>query len=180
MSSQRTRNNVEEAETSHVQTRSDMHNATTMELLQHPSHTGSTHRGQESNSPTLRKQPLRKRRRVKWWQPIYNSFSDWWMGELLAILISIVAFLAIVIVLRKYNNRAVPKLAHGISVNFIVQTLATVSKSSLLLAVASATGQFKWLWMSTKYRSLQDMQTYDDASRGPLGALKLLASRLSL
>ena len=123
---------------------------------------------------------MQKKQRVKLWDRIVNLFSDWWMGEVLAILVSIFSFIAIVMVLREYNNRALPKLPYNVSINFVVSTLATVSKSSLLLAVASAIGQFKWLWMSANYRSLRDLQTFDEASRGPLGASKLLISRTRL
>ena len=102
------------------------------------------------------------------------------MGEVLAILISDLTLLAIVVILRKYNNRPIPRLPHNVLLNFVISTLATVSKSSLLLVVASAIGQFKWLWISDRHRPLRDLQVFDEASRGPLGALKLLASRMCL
>lgn len=117
---------------------------------------------------------------VDWWIRAVNLFVDWWMGELLAILLSIMALFAIVLILRKYEGHSLPTLPHNMSLNFVVSTLATVSKSSLLLAVASALGQFKWLWMFSKQRRLRDLQIFDEASRGPLGASKLLASRRSL
>lgn len=117
---------------------------------------------------------------VDWWICITNLFLDWWMGELLAILLSIIAFFAVIIILLKYDDHPLPKLPHNVPLNFVVSTLATVSKSSLLLAVASAFGQFKWLWMSSKQRRLQDLQVFDEASRGPLGAFKLLAFKENL
>lgn len=117
---------------------------------------------------------------VDWWARAVNSFVDWWMGELLAILLSIIALLTIIYVLRKYEGHNQPTLPHNIPLNFVISTLAAVSKSSLLFAIASALGQFKWLWMFSKQRRLQDLQIFDDASRGPLGASRLLASRKSL
>ena len=109
-----------------------------------------------------------------------NLFVDWWMGELLAILLSLVAFGGLCFVLLKYDGQTLPTLPHNVSLTFVVSTLAMISKSSLLLAVASAFGQFKWLWMSSKQPSLQDLQIFDEASRGPLGAAKLLASKKGL
>jgi hypothetical protein len=46
----------------------------------------------------------------------------------------------------------------------------------MLLAVSAAISQFKWLEYqgSGKARSLQDIQVYDSASRGPWGALEML------
>ena len=74
-------------------------------------------------------------------------FLDWWMGELLAILLSIIASFAIIIILLKCDNHALPTLPQNVPLNFVVSTLATISKSSLFLAVASALSQFKWFWM---------------------------------
>ena len=87
---------------------------------------------------------------------------------------------AIVVILRKYDDRGLSTFSHKVPLNFVVSTLATVSKSSLLLTVASALGQFKWLWVSSKHRRLQDLQVFDEASRGPWGASRLLISKRSL
>lgn len=114
------------------------------------------------------------------WRRSTIWFVDWWMGELLAIFLSLSAFGALVFVLLKYDGQMLPTLPRNVSLSFIVSTLAAVSKSSLLLVVASAFGQFKWLWMLSKQRRLQDLQDFDEASRGPLGAAKLLASRKGL
>lgn len=180
MSLQRSHGNIEEIETSYVQPRFDVHKASTVELLEHPSNVDSPQPGIGFNATISQKAIVRGKQRIKVWSRIANSFSDWWIGELLAILVSIVTLIAIVIILRKYDNGTLPKLPHNVSLNFVVSTLATVSKSSLLLAVASAIGQFKWLWISAKYHPLRDLQIFDEASRGPLGAFKLLASRMSL
>ena len=104
-------------------------------------------------------------------------FTDWWMGELLAILMSIIAFFAIVFVLNHYDGHALPRLPHNVTLGFITSTLATVSKGSLLLAIASAIGQYKWLWISSRHRPLQDLQAYDEASRRLLGSSKFLTSK---
>ena len=114
---------------------------------------------------------------MDWWARVVILFVDWWIGELLAILLSMIALSAIICVLYMYDGHHQPTLPHNVSLNFIISTLATVSKSSLLFAVASALGQYKWLWMFSKQRRLRDLQVFDDASRGPLGASRLLASR---
>lgn len=114
---------------------------------------------------------------MDWWARGVILFVDWWMGELLAVLLSTIALFAIICVLYIYDGHHQPTLPHNVPLNFVVSTLATVSKSSLLFAVASALGQFKWLWMFSRRRRLQDLQVFDDASRGPLGASRLLVSR---
>jgi hypothetical protein len=47
-----------------------------------------------------------------------------------------------------------------------------------MLAVAGCMSQLKWLYFKHSAHSIRDMQTFDDASRGPMGAFALL-TRLS-
>lgn len=57
----------------------------------------------------------------------------------------------------------------------MVSILSTIAKSCVLTAVASAMGQYRWLRLSSRRpRRLQELQGFDEASRGPLGSLKLL------
>ena len=131
-----------------------------------------------------------------------NRFSrliiDSWTPELLACLLSVVATVAIGIVLLVYNEKPVPKLGFDIGVcvvrrtrshqltilllNIIVSILGTVSKSALLLCVASSIGQYRWLNLNSPSRdeSLLDIQLYGEASRGPWGSSNPIASRQKL
>lgn len=190
---------VQEVETPGAQATFDVHNASNIELLEYPSYNNSLQSSSAVTAANMKKSTSEQKFYAKfwarvtksfvacrarvtnsvvdWWTHIINLFLDWWMGELLAILLSIIAFFAIIIILLKCDNHALPTLPHNVPLNFVVSTMATVSKSSLLLAVASAFGQFKWLWMSSSPRRLQDLQVFDEASRGPLGAVKLLASK---
>ena len=43
----------------------------------------------------------------------------------------------------------------------------------MLVAVNESISQLKWLWFREP-RMLQDIQVFDDASRGPTGAVKLM------
>ena len=179
MSFQRSHGNIEEVETSYVQPCSDVHKASTVELLGYPSNVDSAQLGTGFNATTPPRALVRGKQRMKLWNRIANPFSDWWMGELLAILVSIVTFIAIVIILRKYDNRTLQKLPQNVSLNFVVSTLATVSKSSLLLAVASAIGQFKWLWISAKYHPLRDLQILMKQAEAPWGLPNCLHPELA-
>lgn len=103
-------------------------------------------------------------------------FTDWWLWEILAVLLSLSTFSALIIVLIVYNGRAVPQLPWGISLNTVVSILATISKTSLMFSITATLSQFKWLLFSDRTRQLKDLQLYDDASRGPLGSSALLIS----
>lgn len=67
-------------------------------------------------------------------------------------------------------------MPYGITLNAIVSALATASKASLLCAVADSIGQLKWSWFQQP-RNLYDLQAFDEASRGPAGAVALLFGR---
>jgi len=67
-----------------------------------------------------------------------------------------------------------------ITPNTFISIVSTVSKSSFLLPVAESISQLKWIYFQQRPHRIRDLQAFDNASRGPLGALKLVASmRLS-
>lgn len=176
----RGRGDVEEGKTPDALPRFDAQKASNVILLGDPSFDKSPQSGSTVTARNNKRSTLQARFHIRLWARVTNSLSDGWVVELLAILLSVIAFSGIVILLYKYDGHTLPNLPHNVPLNFIVSTLATVSKSSLLLAVVSAIGQFKWLWMSSKRRRLRDLQVFDEASRGPLGAFKLLVSRRGL
>lgn len=175
MSLHHSHGDIEDARTSYILANPDA--TDNVELLEHPSYKNSLQSNSGVTTRNRGRPTLRKRLHATIWARVTDSFLDWWAGELLAILLSVVAFVATIVILRKYDDHKLPSLPHHVTLNFVVSTLATVTKSSLLLAVASALGRLKWLWMSSKQRRLQDLQVFDEASRGPFGASKLLASR---
>ena len=63
-----------------------------------------------------------------------------------------------------------------ITPNALLSILAAVGKSSLLLPMSSAIGQMKWSYFGKRPRALIDMQRFDEASRGPIGAVSLLCT----
>ena len=101
-------------------------------------------------------------------------FTNWWLWEILAVLLSLGTFSALVIVLIIYDGRAVSALPKRISINAIVSILGTISRTSLMFSITATLCQFKWLLFSGRTRRLKDLQLYDDASRGPLGSSALL------
>lgn len=127
-------------------------------------------------------------------------FTNSWFTEVLAVFVSSACAGAIPVVLGIYNHEPVPRLPWDISLNTLVSVLSTTAKSSLLYAICAVLGQAKWDWYDTgthdpqretrvedrrsiislsqgTERRLKDMETLDQASRGPLGAIKFLTSR---
>ena len=65
------------------------------------------------------------------------------------------------------------------TLNAMVSVLAIASKSSVVFVVAIITDQLKGSRIQRRDRRLEDFQTLDHASRGPLGALTALATARS-
>lgn len=88
---------------------------------------------------------------------------------------SVACFVAIFGVLLGYNQKAMPSFPKGLTLNTIVSILATGAKSSLLCVVGTSIGQLKWIWFQgEKKHPLYDLQSFDDASRGPWGSVMVL------
>lgn len=103
---------------------------------------------------------------------------DTWLFEGLALSFSIACLVSIFGVLLVYDNQKRPQLAYKITLNTIVSVLATGCKSSLVLVIGEAICQLKWLWFQDpKQRPpLFGIQSFDSASRGPLGSLMILVN----
>jgi hypothetical protein len=114
-----------------------------------------------------------KKSKVGFWN---DTLSDWWWWELGSVLLSCACFAAVVIMLWMVQERSLSSWRSVISPNTLVSILATVSKSSLMLAVAACLSQLKWLYFESAPHQIQNIQIFDDASRGPLGALELLTT----
>lgn len=53
-----------------------------------------------------------------------------------------------------------------------------IPRASLLLTIGTSKGQLKWIWFQQgSKRQLYNLQSFDDASRGPLDSLKILFQR---
>lgn len=113
----------------------------------------------------------------RYWPPLHHYY-DSCLPEVGAIITSMIAAIAIAVILGVYGGKASPDVALGLTLNSIISILATTSRVSLVYSVSNSLGQAKWLWFKHSLpRSVQDMETFDNASRGPLGALGLLWGR---
>lgn len=100
--------------------------------------------------------------------------TDWWLLELLSTLMSLVASMALIGVLLKFDGRALPRWPSYITLNSLLALFTTIAKAGLILPITQALGQLKWIWFAQKERPLTDFQTFDESSRGMTGSFKLL------
>ncbi|PCG97135.1 Protein of unknown function DUF3176 [Penicillium occitanis (nom. inval.)] len=101
-----------------------------------------------------------------------------WKLEILSWIGSLCFFIAIIVVLNVLKGRPLPDLQYGITPNAILTLLATFGQALLIAPVGSALGQMKWLQALEK-RPMNNFETLDKASRGPLGSAFLISGRKS-
>lgn len=98
-----------------------------------------------------------------------------WIWEFLVTFLSLGCMCAIGIILATMHGRPLARWPLPISPNALISVFATVSKSAMLLALAEGISQLKWVYFQRSAHRLKDFQIFDDASRGPWGAVKLIA-----
>ncbi|PWY65726.1 hypothetical protein BO70DRAFT_383256 [Aspergillus heteromorphus CBS 117.55] len=99
---------------------------------------------------------------------------DTWLLEIVAMIFSSASFCAIVALLRVYDQQPSPNLAYGLTLNTMVAITAAASRSALVFVLASSLGQLKWSWFHRREKPLAEMQSFGNASRGPLGSISML------
>ena len=102
----------------------------------------------------------------------YEFIRTWW-SELLSCLLFIGALIAIVVTVLPYTDEPLPQWRYGLSINTLVAIYAVILKSTVLYVTAEGLSQLKWAWY-TEHHPLKDILTFDEASRGPWGALSLI------
>lgn len=101
-----------------------------------------------------------------------TSITNWWQ-EVTACLLSTVALLAIIATLRPHQDKPLPQWPYLISINSLLSIYVTILKAAALLVIAEGLSQLKWQRFKDD-RPLDDIARYDEASRGPMGSLRLL------
>ena len=98
-----------------------------------------------------------------------------WLWTFLSWLLSLAATAGIIALLAKTNNRLLPSLPYGLSLNTYISILSTLVKAGMIGPVAESISQIKWIVFQRRTR-MYTLQTFDGASRGVLGSIELLTS----
>ncbi|KAF2135590.1 uncharacterized protein K452DRAFT_347514, partial [Aplosporella prunicola CBS 121167] len=106
--------------------------------------------------------------------PQQRTVSDLWLWEIVSNFISIACIVVIAVILSVFDGKALSQWQPPIKPNALISIFATIAKATLLLPVAECISQIKWLYYGKEYRSLVDVQCFDQASRGPWGSLMFL------
>ncbi|USP76811.1 hypothetical protein yc1106_04085 [Curvularia clavata] len=102
-------------------------------------------------------------------------FRDWYW-EIVAAVFSLACVIAIIVLLKTYQEKSLSRwrFYHDITLNTLVALLSTLSRTALIVPVASCISQLKWVHLMSSPRPLRDFQILDEASRGPWGSLTLI------
>jgi hypothetical protein len=104
---------------------------------------------------------------------ILQFANSWWLWEFLGLQISAIALAGIIAVLGIYNQKPLSEWPYNFKPNSFIAILTPIVEGTMLVPIAAAIGQLRWIQFQ-RPQDLLDMQEFDDASRGPWGAGKLL------
>ena len=97
-----------------------------------------------------------------------------WILELIAVVVSTGALLAIVAVLQREDGKPITTWSLAVTLNTVIATLGTLARTTLAFAISACIGQQKWNWLRKRCDRLVAWERFDEASRGPWGATRLL------
>ncbi|RGP79263.1 hypothetical protein FLONG3_2604 [Fusarium longipes] len=98
-----------------------------------------------------------------------------WKIEILLLFVAAGLLVTIYLILNGYDEQELPDWYNiGITLNTLISIIATFFRAILALIAFEVIAQLKWDWISQDFRPMQQVQLFDSASRGLVGALRLL------
>lgn len=97
-----------------------------------------------------------------------------WWWEIGSAALAVLSMITILIVLTRVDNMALAQWLLPIQPNSLISIFTTIGKSALMVPIASCLSQLAWQHFAPKPQSLDHLRVFDDASRGPWGAMELL------
>ena len=116
---------------------------------------------------------------------------DWWLWELIGILISAAALSGIAGLLLALDDKPLPYWSHttpamkigsitipskttAITPNSLLSLLSTVGRICVLIPITKGLAQLKWVWFAEQESTLSDFEAFDNATRGLTGSMFLM------
>ncbi|KAF2088718.1 hypothetical protein K490DRAFT_55353 [Saccharata proteae CBS 121410] len=106
---------------------------------------------------------------------VEDLWGSWWLFELSSWVLSAIFLAVIIAVLATCDNKPLPEWPFSITLNTFLSVFASLMKACMVIPLTEGISQLKWLWFN-KAGKLKDIQTFDEASRGTWGSVKLLVS----
>lgn len=103
-----------------------------------------------------------------------------WIFEIGSAVVSLLALIATGVILLHEDGKPLTAWTFSLSLNTIISILGTVSRAFLAYSISSCIGQSKWNWFRRQEDRLITFDRFDEASRGPVGSMKLIFGLRSL
>lgn len=104
---------------------------------------------------------------------------DWW-SEACAAGFSVLSLTTVAGVLASFDGLPLAAWNYAISPNAAISSLVVASKAALLYSTTSCIGQLKWNRFHRQACNLSELQAFDDAGRGLLGAVTFIPKTRAL
>ncbi|TDZ30565.1 hypothetical protein CTRI78_v011867 [Colletotrichum trifolii] len=96
-----------------------------------------------------------------------------WGAEYWAVAGATVSLAAMMTLLARFDGKGVFAW-HGVTLNTVVSILSVTIKASIAFVIAECMAQWKWILFAREERPLIDFDRIDEATRGPLGSLRII------
>ncbi|KAI1033882.1 hypothetical protein LB503_011064 [Fusarium chuoi] len=97
-----------------------------------------------------------------------------WGLELLSSCTTLVLFAGMVAIFCSMKNKPYSEWPLSISINTTIAILSTACTAAMMHNVSAFIGQLKWLHFKRSPQNVINVERFDEASRGPLGAILLI------
>ncbi|KAF5560152.1 hypothetical protein FNAPI_4320 [Fusarium napiforme] len=97
-----------------------------------------------------------------------------WGLELLTSFTTLVLFAGMVAIFCSMRDKPYSEWPLSISISTTIAILSTGCTAAMMHNVSAFIGQLKWLYFKQSSRSVYNIERFDEASRGPLGAMLLI------
>jgi hypothetical protein len=101
-------------------------------------------------------------------------YTDAWLYDCLALGLATLVFVALVLILVKYDRQPNPLWMSIVTLNTIASVASMLFRVGIMLPVANCISQLCWVWYAERQRPIRHFVAFDQASRGPVGALYAL------
>lgn len=102
-----------------------------------------------------------------------SKFTMHWT-EILACFLASASLIATFGTLYPYEGKPLPRWPFSIGVNTLLATYTVILKAAISFLASQGIALQKWHWYHQRERPLSDLALFDEATRGPMGAIKLL------
>ncbi|KAI6772966.1 hypothetical protein HG530_003924 [Fusarium avenaceum] len=108
---------------------------------------------------------------TSWTASVNHIFFSWW-PEITWCVFAIGLLAALIGLLKAFDGQPAPE---WVSLNTVVAAISTICRAAMVVPVSEGLSQLKWNAFVRSQRPLNDLKTFDQASRGPFGSLLLLS-----